>query len=66
MSLPLQHLATVLSTYTLQTLGLPAQAEGNIIVLDEATIGVVVEACNGLGMLINVLRSCGNRRGHSS
>jgi exosortase len=50
-SLPLQRLATGLSTYLLQTLGRPAFAEGNVIVVNDARIGVV-EACNGLGMLI--------------
>ena len=39
------------STYALQTIGLPAVSEGNIILLDDARIGVV-EACNGLGMLL--------------
>ncbi len=48
---PLQRLATKLSTFILQTLGFPAVAEGNIITLEEAQIGVV-EACNGLGMLV--------------
>jgi exosortase len=48
---PLQRLATVVSTYILQTFGLPAQAEGNIINLEDVQIGVV-EACNGLGMLM--------------
>ena len=48
---PLQRLATMASTYALQTLGLPAVSEGNIILIDEARIGVV-EACNGLGMLL--------------
>jgi exosortase len=49
---PLQWLATRSSTYVLQTLGLPAVAEGNIILLtDNIRIGVV-EACNGLGMLM--------------
>lgn len=47
---PLQRVATVASTYALQTMGLPAVAEGNIILMDDARIGVV-EACNGLGML---------------
>jgi exosortase len=47
---PLQRIATVASTYGLQTMGLPAVAEGNIILMDDARIGVV-EACNGLGML---------------
>jgi exosortase len=48
---PLQRVATSLSTYVLQTIGLPAVAEGNIILINEARIGVV-EACNGLGMLL--------------
>jgi exosortase len=51
LSLPLQRLATFASTYALQTLGLPALAEGNIIILNDVEIGVV-EACNGLGMLL--------------
>ena len=48
---PLQSLATAASTYALQTLGLMAFAEGNVIQLNEARIGVV-EACSGLSMLI--------------
>src|SRR5262249_5165438 len=48
---PLQGLATMASTYLLQTLGFMAFAEGNVIQLDEAKIGVV-EACNGLSMLM--------------
>jgi exosortase len=47
---PLQRLATAWSTYALQVLGLPALAEGNIIVIDEVRLGVL-EACSGLGML---------------
>jgi exosortase len=47
---PLQRLATEASTYLLQTLGLPALAEGNVIDVDGRKLGVV-EACNGLGML---------------
>jgi exosortase len=49
--LPLQGVATAASTYLLQTIGLAAVSEGNIIYLDHARIGVV-EACNGLGMLV--------------
>jgi len=48
---PLQKVATLTSTYALQTLGFPAVSEGNMIVMGEARIGVV-EACNGLGMLM--------------
>jgi exosortase len=48
---PLQRAATWCSTVALQTLGLPALAEGNVITLNSARIGVV-EACSGLGMLV--------------
>ncbi len=48
---PLQSFATMVSTYLLQTLGFMAFAEGNVIQLNEARIGVV-EACSGLSMLI--------------
>lgn len=47
----LQTIATTASTYLLQTLGFMAFAEGNVIQLNEARIGVV-EACSGLSMLI--------------
>lgn len=48
---PLQWFATQASTYALQTLGLPAVAEGTIIHLNEVEIGVI-EACSGLRMLV--------------
>ena len=48
---PLQTLGTVASTYALQTIGLAAISEGNIIRLDDRASIAVVEACNGLGML---------------
>jgi len=51
---PLQRMATLASNYALQTLGLPSVAEGNIIRMGDASIGVV-EACNGLGMLFMFL-----------
>lgn len=47
----LQRAATLASTYVLQTVGVPAVAEGNIIVLTDTRLGVV-EACNGLNMLV--------------
>jgi len=50
LSYPLQRVGTRISTYGLQTLGLPAIAEGNVIHIDDVSIGVV-EACSGLGML---------------
>jgi exosortase len=48
---PLQQLATTCSVFVLQTIGLAAVAEGNVIIMESARIGVV-EACNGLGMLV--------------
>lgn len=48
---PLRRIATVTSTYALQTLGCPALAEGNIIFIDEVPLGVE-NACSGLGMLM--------------
>jgi exosortase len=47
----LQRVATVMSTYVLQTLGAPAIREGNVILIEDVKIGVV-EACSGLGMLV--------------
>lgn len=48
---PLRRIGTIASTYILQTLGLRAVAEGNIITLSEYEIGVA-EACSGLRMLM--------------
>jgi exosortase len=48
---PLQQIATTISTYTLQTLGFPAFADGNVILVNETKLEVA-EACSGLGMLI--------------
>ena len=47
----LQHVATVASTFALQTLGIAAYYEGNRITVGEMQMGVV-EACSGLRMLI--------------
>lgn len=47
---PLQTLATIVSTYALQTMGLDAFREGNQIVVGEMHLGVV-DACSGLRML---------------
>lgn len=47
----LQVIATTASTYALELFGLPAVAEGFTITMDDVRIGVV-EACNGLGMLV--------------
>jgi exosortase len=47
----LQRMATVASAYALQTVGFCAVADGNVIRMTGASIGVV-EACSGLSMLI--------------
>jgi exosortase len=48
---PLQFIATAASTFALQTLGLPALADGNVIRLNDREINIV-EACSGLRMLV--------------
>jgi exosortase len=48
---PLQLLATSWSTFCLQTLGLPALADGTVIRLNDVEINIV-EACSGLRMLV--------------
>ncbi|HEV3340441.1 MAG TPA: exosortase/archaeosortase family protein, partial [Pirellulales bacterium] len=48
---PLQHVATAASTYVIQAVGVPAVAEGNVILLSKEPIGVA-EACSGLRMLV--------------
>lgn len=47
----LQSVATAVSTYLLQTVGVPAVSEGNVILLSTTKLGVV-EACSGLSMLM--------------
>jgi len=46
---PLQKVATVCSTFALQTLGVAAHRSGNHIILGELKLGVV-DACSGLRM----------------
>lgn len=48
---PMQTLATIVSTFALQTLGLDAYREGNRIVLGDNQVLGVVDACSGLRML---------------
>jgi exosortase len=47
----LKTAATVSSTFLLQTLGLPAIRDGNLILIDEVRLGVV-DACSGLKMMV--------------
>jgi exosortase len=48
---PLQTVATILSTYGLQTIGLDAFRDGNRIILGDGQVLGVVDACSGLKML---------------
>jgi exosortase len=51
---PLQQLATTASTYVLQTLGQPAIAEGNTILIRDFQLSIV-KACSGLSMLVTFI-----------
>jgi exosortase len=51
LAFPLQQLATIASTYVLQTLGQPAIAEGNTILIRDFQLSIV-QACSGLSMLV--------------
>ena len=57
MGAELQNIATICSTFLLQTLGQPAIAEGNRILIEEVRLGVV-EACSGLRMLMTFAAFC--------
>ena len=48
---PMKTAATISSTFLLQTLGLPALRDGNLILIDEVRLGVV-DACSGLKMMM--------------
>ncbi|NLE38773.1 MAG: exosortase/archaeosortase family protein [Pirellulaceae bacterium] len=51
LSQELQAIGTRISVFVLQTLGVPAVADGNIIQLTKSRLGVV-EACSGIKMLV--------------
>lgn len=53
----LQRIGTHLSTFALQTLGVPAVSQGNVILLTEHQLGVV-EACSGIRMLMLFVTIC--------
>jgi exosortase len=53
LSAPLQRIATKLSCFTLQLLGQPAFAEGNVIVVEEVRLEVA-QACSGLRLFFGV------------
>ena len=48
---PLRDVGTIASTYVMQTMGMPAFADGNVIIVGDVRIGVA-EACSGLRMLM--------------
>lgn len=51
---PMQGLVTASSTFILQTLGLAAHSQGNVVVVSGIPIGIA-EACSGLRMLTGFL-----------
>ena len=57
LSHPLQRIGTIAATYTLQTIGFGATAQGNVIRLGEVELGVV-EACSGLRMMMMFFAVC--------
>ncbi len=52
--LPLQRMATIATSWTLNAFGFPAIAESNIILLNDHTLEVA-QACSGLRMFYGVL-----------
>lgn len=54
---PLQRIGTIVSTYVLQTLGIPAVAQGNVILLTDGELGIA-EACSGLRMMMLFFAVC--------
>lgn len=57
LSYPLQRLGTLVATFILQLGGIPAFAQGNVVVLREARVDVVA-ACSGLRILMLCLAIC--------
>jgi len=57
LSRPLQAIGTRVSLFLIQTLGIPASGEGNVIQLTKEQLGVV-EACSGLRMLMLFFAIC--------
>jgi exosortase len=51
---PLQNLATIVTTFALQTLGYAARHAGNVVWIGETPVGIA-EACSGLRMLTGFL-----------
>lgn len=53
----LQRIGTIASTYVIQTIGIPAVSQGNVISLENTQIGVV-DACSGLRMIMLFAAVC--------
>ena len=58
LSLQLQGIATRLSVYVIQTLGIPAMAVGHVIQLSDDRQLNVAEACSGLRMMMMFFAMC--------
>ncbi|MBN2022626.1 MAG: exosortase/archaeosortase family protein [Pirellulales bacterium] len=56
--LKLQLFGTQVSVFTLQTLGMPAVAEGNLIILPNSQPLEVADACSGIRMLMLFFAAC--------
>lgn len=54
LSQPLQRIATRISCYTLQLLGQPAFAEGNVILIGDLSLEVA-QACSGLRLFFSIV-----------
>lgn len=54
LTVPLQRTATQLSCWLLQSLGQPAVAEGNVILIRDARLSVA-EACSGLRIFVSII-----------
>jgi exosortase len=54
MSAPLQRIATKVTSYTLQTLGHTAFAEGNVILLGDQRLEIA-QACSGLRLFVTIV-----------
>lgn len=57
LSYPLQRFGTLVATFLLQLAGIPAFAQGNVVVLREARVDVVA-ACSGLRILMLCIAIC--------
>jgi len=54
LSRPLQRVSTEISCWGLQSLGLPALAEGNVIMIDDIQLEVA-QACSGLRIFVSIV-----------